>query len=186
MGWFSPSEAAILKKRVVRLSSLVEMDFKTETRRVWNGDRWLKFNGHLWQPMFGQGIIDGIPIMTTGTIESVNLSLNGIPSAALGLALADRSEVAQRPMKIYFLFRDPDWQPLFAKIAFYGFMQPPRITQSGAGLRTVSVECMNAFFNRSLPPFGRYNYTDQVQRHPGDEFFSHQGQLTYKVIKGYP
>lgn len=185
MGWFTPAEQAILRRRVVKLSTMAELRFASKTSRVWNGDRWLKFGGHLWQPLYGAGIIDGIPVMTTTAVESITLSLPGINSSIMGLALAGGNEAYQRPMLLHWLFRGEDWQPLFSKVVFYGFMQPPAVSDRD-GMRVISVECLNAMFNRSRPSYGRFNDADQQARYPGDKFFSFQASMTQKRVRGYP
>ncbi len=188
MSWFTEEELAITEKGVVRVAILVELRFKSKTMYCWNGDTWLEANGRLWQPLHGHGMIDGIPVLGQGTAENLTLSLPGIDNATLALALAETDMVSQQLAIVYFQLFNDNWQTIGApRPAFFGFMQPPRVSRSAFGVKegseqTISVECVNAFYNRSRPPFGRYTDADQKKRHPGDEFFSFVAGTVSKTV----
>lgn len=191
MSWFSEADLQIFEKGVVRVALLVEMQFKNQSMYFWNGDTWLEANKQLWQPLHGHGTIDGIPMLGQGTANSVTLSLPGIDNATLALALSETDMVRQQLAIIYFQLFDEQWQVVGKpRAAFFGFMQPPRVGRTAFGAtdgaeQIITVECINAFYNRSRPPFGRYTDSDQKKRHPGDEFFSFVAGTVSKSVT-YP
>lgn len=191
MTFFNSAQIEALSKGVVRLGTLAELQFKTGPVYIWNGDTPLDHAGKNWLPLYGQGMVDGIPVLGQGSAESLTLTLNGVDGEHLRLALQDTDDVSQQFMILYTQTFNEDWQPVGQPVAiFYGFMQPPRVSRSPALdgqeiLQTITVECLNAFYNRSRPAFGRYTDTDQKRRSPGDSFFSFASTLVSKQVK-YP
>lgn len=189
MDFFTEDEIEHLSASTVRVDFLVEMQFRSETVRVWNGNSTLETGGQTWKPVYGMGLIEGLEYSTGEQSQAITLTLAGIPDQAvdiLALALEETPDVTQQFVKVYLQLFDEDWQPYGSPISiWYGFMQPPRVERTEvAGLegpvQTVKVQAENAFFNRSRPSFGRYTDRDQQRRSPGDKFFTFTPSLQEK------
>lgn len=194
MSFFTAEQIAALSASTVRAAPLVEMEFVSQTSRVWNGEYELTSGGKIWTPMFGTGQIDGLGQSSGSQSESVTLTLSGIPDDQLnilGTVLSDTPEVTQRSVRIYLQIFDGNWLPVGPPLGlWWGFMMPPKVSrtpmQDGEGsVQTITVDAENAFFNRSRPPAGRYTDRDQQTRSPGDKFFQYTSSLLFKTFK-YP
>lgn len=179
---------------VVRCDLLVEMAFRSETIRVWNGNTELMAGGRKWLPMYGYGIVDGLSMPTSAVSESITLQLNGLPNQAadfLKVAIDETPEVDQRTVTVFIQLFNEDWQPYGVPAPiWWGYMQPPRISRTQVrdlegAVQTITLTAENAFFGRSRPPFGRYTDRDQQNRSPGDRFFQFTASLVYKSFR-YP
>lgn len=188
MGLFTAAEVERMSKTTVRVALLAELQFRSGPYYVWSGDRVLKTAGHEWQPLHGMGFVDGIPMLSLGEAESITMTLNGVDHAAMAAAIADTDEVSQRFVLLSLLYFDADWQPIGVPAnLYYGFMQPPRVSRTAASgeqgaEQRITVDAVNAWFNRSRPPFGKYTDVDQQRRHPGDKFFSFIASTVSKVV----
>lgn len=194
MSFFSPEQIEVLSASTVRIAPLVEMEFVSQTGRVWNGEYELTSGGKTWLAMRGTGQIDGLSLSSGTQSENVTLTLSGVPNTEpdiLGWVLEDAPEVSQRSVRIFLQLFDNDWQPQGAPIGvWWGVMQPPKVArtpmQDGDGsTQTITVDCENAFFNRSRPPAGWYTDRDQQFRSPGDKFFQFTSSLLFKTYS-YP
>jgi hypothetical protein len=194
MGFWTAEQIARFAAGTVRLDLMVEFQFATGTKRVWNGNTPLVSNGFTWQPMYGAGGIDGLSMPIGTAAESVTFQMNGLPGKAdslLAAALAGTDEVLQRLAIIHLQLFGEDWQPEGPPVGiWWGFMQPPRVSRTpmqGAvgGTQLVTMAAENAFFNRSRPPYGRYTDRDQQARSPGDKFFQMTPALLFKIFD-YP
>lgn len=199
MAFFSAAQIEMLAATTVRLDLLVEMQFASGTRYVWNGNTALETGGNVYQPMRGLGGIDGLDFAGEAVSEKVTLTLSGLPAdltapdggGFLGFVLGETADVDQRIVKISVQFFDADWQPVGAPAPiWWGYMQPPRVsrtpmTETEGGVQSITVTAENAFFNRSRPPFGRYTDRDQQSRSPGDLFFQFAPGLVNKTVT-YP
>ncbi|MDX0060678.1 hypothetical protein GOC19_30550 [Sinorhizobium meliloti] len=192
--FFSADQIDAMSGAVVRCDLLVEMAFRSETIRVWNGNTELTAGGRKWLPMYGYGIVDGLSMPTSAVSESITLQLNGLPNQAadfLKVAIDETPEVDQQTVTVFIQLFNEDWQPfgLPAPI-WWGYMQPPRISRTQVrdlegAVQTITLTAENAFFGRSRPPFGRYTDRDQQNRSPGDRFFQFTASLVYKSFR-YP
>lgn len=194
MDFFTDEEIDALSGSVVRCDFLVEMQFRSETVRVWNGHTQLVAGSQTWQPVYGMGLIEGLEYQSGEQSEAITLRLAGVPTSAidiLGLALEETPDVTQQFVKVYLQLFSEDWQTFGNPISiWYGFMQPPEverteITGIEGPVQIVSVTAENAFFNRARPAFGRFTYRDQQRRSPGDRFFSFAASLKAKRLT-YP
>lgn len=194
MGFFSEDDLAALSATTVRVAPLVELRFSSETMRLWNGLHDIETGGHTWQALKGMGAIDGIPLAANQQAASVTLTLSGIPDGSVDIlakALEETEDVNQKTALLYLQIFDAEWQPSGNPIPiWWGFMQPPKVTRTAmqdaeGATQAITVTAVNAFFNRSRPPAGRYTDRDQQQRSPGDKFFQFTPSLLFKVFT-YP
>lgn len=168
-------QAALLAGSTVRLATLVEMQFVSETMRLWNGTGTLDVAGSEWRGVGAAGSIDGLPQTRRVTADKVTFSLSGIDEQVQRIAARGQADVEQRPVLVWLQLFGDDWQPAGARIpAWWGLMQRLRATrapQSDGAVRVIAVEAENPYAGRSRPPAGRYTDADQQARHPGDRFF---------------
>ena len=191
MSFFTAEQIAALSATTVRVDILAELQFVSNTVRVWNGNTDLVTGGHTWRPMFGMASIDGLGVSGGTVSESVTLTLNGLPNQdpdLLGLALEETPEADQQMCIVYLQLFDGDWQPVGNPIGvFWGFMQPPKVSRTpmqgtDGAIQSVTMAVENAFFNRSRPPNGRYTDRDQQRRSPGDKMMQFVPALLFKRI----
>ncbi len=194
MAFFTDTQLAQLSASTVRIDLLIQMEFVTDTIRVWNGNTPLVANGETWMPMHGRGTIDGIGYAPGTASESVTLGLSGIPDSATNLlaeALEQTPLADQQMVKIFVQLFDDDWQNVGNPIPiWWGYAQKPEITRSPmqgieGSTQTLTLTAENAFFNRSRPPYGRLTDRDQQRRHPGDAFCQHMPRL-FQATFTYP
>lgn len=194
MTFFTATELATLAGTDVRVALLVEFQFDSGAVRVWNGFTSISAGGQTWEPMKGSGSIDGLPVSDGEASNSVTLTVSGVPDGDvdfLAKALEETPDVNQRTVLIYIQLFDDEWQPSGNPIAlWWGFMQPPQITETAAQdvqgqIRSISVVAENAFFNRSRAPFGRYTDRDQQKRSAGDKFLQFISGLLFRTYT-YP
>lgn len=191
MSFFTPAQIATLSASVVRLDLLAELQFQSETIRVWNGNSPLVSAGHTWLPLYGAATIEGLGMSGGSISETVQFTLNGLPGQPadfLSKALEETPDVVQQMVIVSVQLFDTDWQPVGNPISiFWGFMQPPRINRSPAqdtqgSIQSISLTAENAFFNRSRPAYGRGTDRDQQTRHPGDKFYQFTPQMLFHTI----
>lgn len=189
MAFFTDDQIAILSAGVVRVAPLVELQFDSGTMRLWNGYHAIVSGGETWLPMKESGQIEGLSLVSDGAATKVTFTLSGIPDSDIDIlakALEETPDVQQRTVLVYLQLFDDAWQPSGSPIAiWWGVMQPPKISQSAmegptGAQRTITLDALNAFFNRSRPPLGRYTDRDQQKRSDGDTFFQFTPNLLFK------
>lgn len=189
MTFFTSTEVARFQSGAIRVAFLVKMEFETKTMGAWNGNRKLTVDGVDYLPMFGAGQIDGLSFTNSTVSDQVTIKVAGVRNSDLGAVLAESSEVQDRLMTVYLQLFDNNWQVIAAAPAiFFGYMQPPVVTQdevtqdnnSASPTQTITVAAENIWYNRSRAPYGRYSQRDQQMRSPGDNMFDFMPSLTFK------
>lgn len=159
-----------LRSGAIGQAVLVHMDFLDAPKRWWAGFGDLDAGGHRWQ---GLGDLISIsPISSSYTVSAEQVTFQvAATREMLGLALAARSRVRDRPVTVYVqLFRD--LQPVGSPMALYtGTMQRMPWRGRGQSERTITVECEGLFFRRNAPPRGRWTDMDQRARYGVDRGF---------------
>ena len=195
MGAFTAEQKAELARSTIRAAVLVEMQFASETVRVWAGDYTLTTGGHEWLPLKGYGQIESLSLLMDGSASSTTMTLSGLPDQVpdfLAQVLQSRDEVLQRPAIIYMQIFNTDWQPVGGPTFMaVGYMQPPQVSRGAMGedsgpQQGVRIELISAFSNRSRAPFGMLTDRDQQKRHPGDLGLQFTAQLANGVTTTYP
>lgn len=192
MAFFTTDQINILKAGVVRGAWLAEMQFVSSTERYWAGNTMLDAGGHEWKPTHGLVTIDGLGFSGQPDSEVVTFNFPGLDDGLLAKAIGETSEVENRPLVLYLQLFGSDWQTVGGLIPLYtGLMQPPAastgpIEGTSGPPQGLSMTVENIFYNRSLPPNGRYTSRDQARRVGWDDkFFDLTPSLTFKKFK-YP
>lgn len=174
MAWITPEAAAALRGTTVRVAYLVTFEFRSMPLRVWSGVHITVIDGHEYLPAGDLGSISGLDTPRDATSEPVNFELSGVNQSVLAAAVADRGEVAGRPVSVVARLLDDAWQPVGSSIPLWrGVMQRPRIVRSEGEepVRVVGIEAEGVWEGRSRQAAGRFNDADQNYRYPGDRFF---------------
>lgn len=195
MGVFTDDQIAAMSASTVRAAVLVEMQFASETVRVWAGDYPMNSGGHQWLPLKGYGQIDNLNLLMDGSSSSTSMTLSGLPDQVpdfLAQVLLSRDEVNQRPAIIYMQLFDANWQIVGAPtLLTYGYMQPPQVSRGAmsdteGAQQGIKIDLISAFSNRARPAFGMLTDRDQQKRHPGDMALQYTAQLANGVTTTYP
>lgn len=188
MPFITAETAAALAGSVVRMATLVEMQFASRTMRVWNGAGRVRIAGETWDGLGALGSIDGLKQTRSAVSDRVTLKLSGISQEILASARANVADVEGRPCFIWGQLFDAGWQPVGGRLPlFWGSMQRIWIERTesrdtSGGTRIASLEVENAFAARSRPANGRWTDADQQARYPGDTFFRYVPVQQQKTV----
>ena len=174
-------EAATLAA-LVRPIVLVELAFASGSVRVWTGLGDLTWNGATW---VGTGTFMGIsPIEETAEVRAagVTLTLSGIPSSLIALALAEPYQ--GRPCAIHFGALDTNTYALIGTPfqIFKGRMDVMTI-EEGPETATISVSAESRLVDLERARERRYDHQDQQLVAPGDRFFEYVPSIVNAEIK---
>jgi hypothetical protein len=167
--------AAALAQSSVTLFYAVEMLFDSGTIRLWTGygDKTIDL-----QKYTGAGTllnIDGIAEVADLNASGITISLSGISSSVISLALQENYQ--GRVAKVYFGVEGVSG----VVEVFSGFMDVMTIEHSGETMRvTLSVESKLVTLQR--PNTRRYTSANHKIRYPSDTFFDHVTKLQDKEI----
>jgi len=195
MAFFTEEEQEILNQNVIRVATLVELQFASETMYVWAGDYPLNVGGQTWLPLKGHGLIENLNLLLDGTANSTTLSLPALPEGMpdfLAQVLISKEEVLQRPAILYLQFFDSDWQPIGnPALLTYGYMQPPKVsrtamTKTSGSQQGISVDLLSSSTNRSRPSSGFLTDRDQKLRFNNDPSLEPTVQLANGITTTYP
>ncbi len=179
MAFFTDDQVSRLAATEVRMAWLAQMEFKSQTERVWSGNTILEVGGYEWKPLYGAVQVDGLGWQGEPASKEISFQLSGVDTDVLSAARSGTDEADQQPITIYLLFFDEDWQVVGGLVpVFLGLMQPPKVSRSPltgdtGGEQVVRLTAENLFYNRSRPPAGRYTSADQAKRVGwADKFFN--------------
>ncbi len=179
----SPQLAALLASREVRVATLVLFDFASGPMRVWAGFGALETGGHIWSGLGELGSISDIEIPFNGSAPTVTFTLSGVAPAVMTRALAERAEVFDRTVQVFFQHFDANWSPVDAPLCIYtGRMDMLRAKASDEHTRVVEVTAEWEFTARATPAFGFLSDADQRARAPGDRGAEFVGSMADKTV----
>lgn len=159
---------------VVRMSMLVEMNFRSETRRIWPGPYDIESDGRTWQGISRIIKMEGLEQASTAEASEITLTLSGVDSDLMQIAAReDSGEYVQRLAVLYLQFFDENFQvvgePLALFAGFMSLMAASKVVSDRDGfVMSLSLTIMNMFYGRSSPPFAFWSDADQQKRHTGD------------------
>lgn len=194
--FFTPEEAAALSQTVVRLATLVDLEFGGTPPDggpvyIWNGFGTRVFGGKTYWGAGDLGTIEGLEEARNPVSHQVTFTLSGVPDSPadiLAKALEAADIVQGRLAVVSLQLFDGAWQAVGSAIPIYfGVMMPPRVTREAAtelagARRTLVLPTENLFFGRGRPAAGRYTDREQQTRYPGDLFCQYVSQLVSQTI----
>lgn len=167
--------AAALAGESVTLFYAVELLFDSGAVRIWTGFGDKTINSETYT---GAGYllnIDGIAEVADLTASGITITLSGISSSIISLALQENYQ--GRVARVYFGVEGVSG----ALEVFSGFMDVMTIEHSGESMRvTLSVESKLVTLQR--PNTRRYTSANHKIRYPSDTFFDHVTKLQDKEI----
>jgi hypothetical protein len=163
----TPQFALAISAKVIRPCILVSLQFKTEVLNLWTGNYELSWGGRTWNPVGTLMAISGISEDSEVNAKNVTISLSGIPSDLIGLALTE----VQRGLSatVYLGLFEANGVTLVPDpvVAYVGRMDQPTINDAGDSC-TISINLENALVDMNRSVWRRYTSDDQQLDHPGD------------------
>lgn len=178
-GVSSANEAA-MSSAVVRPVRFVELQFASGTVYVWSGAGNFSWNGHTW---IGLGDLASCSPVEEGAdlgSRSIDLTLSGLPSSVIALALGHGYR--GRPAFVYDGFLNESGALTDTPITSWaGRMDSMPIALDGAtGSVTVRIKSRLADLGRARVRY--YSDADQQRRFPGDRFFEYTVNLAERPL----
>ena len=159
----------------------VELIFDSAPLRVWSGRGNITWSGRTFT---GTGDFGGISeIEESGKVAAngIELSLSGIPSSMISLAMAE----PYRGRRVYVwlgFFNTTTWALIADPVAvFAGRMDTMRIKDSGE-TATIALSCESKLIDMQRARERRYTYEDQQDLFPGDKGFEYVAGLQEKEL----
>lgn len=201
MSFFSDADIARLSAGTVRAALVLKLDFVSGAKYVWGGKTDIDIDGNTYLPLHGLMRTQGIAFAREPVSQRFTIGVEGLPAETdtvpgskinvLAAALSATDEVEGQLATASLQLFDDDWQRAGSPYPLaIGFMRKPRVTRTrirpGQGaVQSISIGAENLFYNRSLPPSGRYTDRDQQARHDGDLICQFQPDLRAKTFT-YP
>lgn len=160
---------------------LVQAFFDSETLRFWNGYGQLSYNSNMYT---GAGHLIGISKIDETTLleaRGVNISLSGIPSSLLSVALSE--EYQGRKVTIDWALLDSSDNIISDPYRFFSGKADVITIKDGADTATLSLAAENDLIVLKRINERRRTPEDQKIKHPGDTFFDNVVALQSKAIR---
>ena len=161
-----------IAKSAITIGAMVKLEFDSGDVTLWSGNRTLPWSG---DDYLGAGQLLGVSksVETIGGVATnASVSLSGIPSNLLSLALTEGTTCHGRTGTIYFGLFNISTLSLIADpfIYFQGFMDHMRITGDSKS-RTIVVTLEHYEIRKRVIEEVRYTNSEQLSRFPDDEAF---------------
>lgn len=177
-----PATQAAAEQPTVWPVLFVQMDFASQTSRVWSGVGPIDWDGHTWQGMGELGEITGIEETATVRAAGIGFRLSGLGPSLLEKAMIGKSEYRRRPVKVWLGFSDATGVPLAPPtLVWSGQMDVMTIT-AGETL-TIDLTAENDLIDLERPRTRRYTPEDQKEIYPDDLGFDYVAALQDMQIK---
>jgi hypothetical protein len=158
---------------------LVELDWPGGTVYAWSGYGNISWGGHTWVGTGHLGKISAVRESREGAANGVTLSLSGIPSANITLALGGSSQ--GQPGKVYFgVLSSAGALAIDPYLIFDGVIDVCPIEDDG-DRATISVQLEKELIDTRARG-RRYTHEDQQIEYPGDLGFEYVAGLADKQI----
>ena len=160
---------------------LLEAEFASGVVNLWTGFGPLSWDGKTWQGGGNLLEVSQVQETTTTRAAGVSVSLSGIPSEMIALALGEHYQ--GRPARVWFgvlnesgaLMADP-------MLVFSGRMDVMNIDEGGE-TSTIGVTVENRLIDLNRPREIRYTHEAQQALYPGDKGFEFVSALQDKEVQ---
>lgn len=161
--------AAILNDDNIRPAWLAALEFESGWLYVWTGSYELDHDGKTWLPVGGNGMIEQVGETDELRASGINLTLSGIPSNLLGLAIGSVRQ--GKAAQVFLALLDGNDAIVGDAIeAFGGDVDAPRIEDNG-DTATITIAVESELVSLQQRRTRRYTHEDQQQDYPGDDGF---------------
>lgn len=171
---------AVFEAGEQKACAFAQFEFASGTKRYTTLPYSITWNGNTWIGVGGLAQLDEIRETEALVANGVKITLSGLPTALVSLALQEN--VQGRACTIWFAALGADNQVLDTPpVEFKGTVDTmPIAIESGQGQIVVNVESKLIDFAR--PKIRRYNDADQQAEYPGDRFFEFVPQMVEAEI----
>lgn len=152
---------------VVQPILLVEAEFDSATTRMWSGIGTLDWNGHDW---IGGGTllnIDAVEESTEVRAIGTRVSLSGIPSELISLALQENYQ--GRTLTVYLGAFDSSGDIITSPIIIFSGRMDIMTISEGGSTATIDVTVENRLIDFERTRERRYTSEDQKIEYPNDK-----------------
>lgn len=152
-----------------------EFDLPSGFARLHNGVGRVTANGHEWRGVSDPiaGVLVGIePVEDPrfGAAAAVKIVLSGANAAFWKSVKQDAREIEGRSARLYWAAFDPETgENIMFKPMLPGKMSSPTLTRQGVGTRFVGLTIEGFWQAQNYAFGGRWNFSDQMRRYPGDK-----------------
>ena len=168
-------------KRIVTVAIFAEIEFISGTTRVWSGIGDKLLGGDTFKGLGDLGSISTIEETDDVKASSIELTLSGIPSATLSLAIGDSRQ--GKTATIWLAFLDSALAIIADEIIlFRGRTDVPTIIEGGE-TSSMSMRVENHLLDLKRASNHRYTREEQRETYPADLFFNFVPSLQNKVIR---
>jgi hypothetical protein len=180
---------ALLSQKALRVAHLVQFDFLSVPKYLWNGSYDLTVGGHTWSGLRNLGGIEGLEESSDLTATQMRFTLSGVNADTLAIAVGDnRDEYVGRTVTVWLQFFDSSWQPVGTPVArSAGLMDGITISRARNdeqnSTRVLTLTAENIFAGRGVPPAGNYTDADQRFRSPTDRGLSFINEVQNTVVE---
>lgn len=159
---------------------LFQGDFTTGTVRAWSGYGDLSWNGQTWTGTGNLLTVSAIQEAAETVANGASITLSGIPSELISLALGSVRQGANGKIYLGFLttanavISDP-------VLVFEGRLDVPIIEENGE-TATIAIAYESRLIDLERPRESRYTDQDQKRVYPGDRGFEFVAKLQDQVV----
>lgn len=175
-------QATTLASGVLECCWFVELQFDSATLRVTTAGHTMDWGGYSW---LGSGLLLSVdPVVEASTLEATGtkVSLSGVPTSMLALALAEPTQ--GRTAIIRSVFRSVETGQIVdtPPVEMQGIIDVPQIDISPDGTFTVAITIESDLADFSRPNVRRYTDADHQARYPGDRALERVGSVVLQTL----
>lgn len=161
----------------------VEMDFPSGFLRINNSAQSFDWNGYSWLGIGSLGSIDQITESSDMAANGIALSISGIPSENVALALGQKYQ--GRSCKVWFALLDSSYQVIADPIGSFNYRMDTMDIELGE-TATIRVSAESRLVDWERANVTRYTDEEQQKLYPGDLGLQFVPQMAEKELRwGY-
>lgn len=175
-------QLAAIEAKNVKPAVFVFLDWRSGPLYLWSGIGDFSWDSHTWNGVGKFGGISEVEESDKAQANGITLTLNGVPSELIAVAL-DRTQYRGRTVRVWKALFDVDEEtatliddPIRT---FTGRMDVMTPLDTGT-TSSISLSCENILVDLERPRERRYTDRDQQQLHPGDQSFRYTAGLIGK------
>ena len=164
----------------VPMAMAIEAQFETRTVRVWTGIAPILWGGHTWTALGDMVGLDTIEEGTDISARGVAISLSGVNSSLLTLALDD--DYRGKPVIIHVLFLNETFTAVAASYQIFAGRMDTMAFEDAGETSSITMQCENHLVDLQRPRIRRYTHEEQQQILPGDRGLEFVAALAEKPL----
>ncbi len=171
---------AALEADTVLMVPLVFMDFDGDPTFVWGGLEELIWNAQTWQPVGNLGAISSVTEASDGAVQTISLTLMGLPGTALTHALD--VNYLNRTAQLYIGTFDEDFQIIDDAALFFAGPMSAMVPSETLGQASITITVESRESALRVSPLRWRTITDHQREHPGDLFYNYVDDMANKTV----